>query len=39
MEVAVRETDGIARIILHGLVEDKSFPALIRWLMTEGEER
>lgn len=38
-EVAVRETDGIARIILHGLVEDKSFPALIRRLMTEGEER
>lgn len=39
MGVAACETDGIARMTLHGLVEGKRLPALIRRLMTEGEVR
>lgn len=39
MGVAACETDGIARMTLHGLVEGKRLPALIRRLMTEREVR
>lgn len=37
--VAACDTDGIARISPLEHVGDKRLPALIRWLMTEGEAR
>lgn len=39
MGVAACVTDGIARISPLEHVGDKRLPALIRWLMTEGEAR
>ena len=39
MGVAAHGTDGIARISPLEHVGDKRLPALIRWLMTEGEAR
>lgn len=39
MGVAAYVTDGIARISPLEHVGDKRLPALIRWLMTEGEAR